>query len=407
MVQVDDSTRDEVTGGGFADDARMKPDREEPPSLDAAIREAVSGFSRLVRDSAADLTAAAQRFSAESGRIVEDVAARAAEAASLSERSADSARAAAQEARELLSTMKAAASETGEQVKQETASVVQDAIRRAEEALASSRQFATELQERVQGMVARVDESARASQSFAGEAASAAAAAKQAAATPAAAATTEAIARAAAEAARSAASDVEQLRAAVNAAAAAAEEARRSAAEATRVAAEPPTAPPGPFSGVAAQNVLERIETDFALLTRAIQELHSRVLGLTAPESKPVGLAAQASAPAPRQDTADSSPLSVAPPASSGPVLAGRALVSISPVPDFDRLLTLDGALGRMPGIGAVTLVDYAKEEVVFRIEIEAPSSAEDFCRRFSESAGAAMELVRREGDSLALRLVG
>jgi hypothetical protein len=77
----------------------------------------------------------------------------------------------------------------------------------------------------------------------------------------------------------------------------------------------------------------------------------------------------------------------------------------ISPVPDFDRLLSLDGALGRMTGIGNVTLADYAREEVTFRVEVDPPTSVEDFRSRLSVSAGASIEVVASGNDGLALRL--
>lgn len=83
----------------------------------------------------------------------------------------------------------------------------------------------------------------------------------------------------------------------------------------------------------------------------------------------------------------------------------GRVLVSISPVPDFDRLLSLDGALGRMGGIGNVTLADYAEEEVTFRLEVEAPISVEEFRNQLSESAGSDLEVVSIRDHALSLRL--
>ncbi len=89
------------------------------------------------------------------------------------------------------------------------------------------------------------------------------------------------------------------------------------------------------------------------------------------------------------------------------PTIAGLVLVSISPVPDFDRLLNLDGALGRMTGIENVTLADYAKEEVTFRVEIEPPTSLEDFRERLSQSADAQVEVVSSGEGTVALGLVG
>jgi hypothetical protein len=85
--------------------------------------------------------------------------------------------------------------------------------------------------------------------------------------------------------------------------------------------------------------------------------------------------------------------------------VSGRVLVTIAPVPDFDRLLNLDGALGRMSGIANVSLADYAKEEVTFRLEIEQPMSADDFARHLSASTGSQAEVSAAAEGKLALRL--
>jgi len=87
------------------------------------------------------------------------------------------------------------------------------------------------------------------------------------------------------------------------------------------------------------------------------------------------------------------------------PTVAGRVLVTIAPVPDFDRLLNLDGALGRMHGIANVSLADYAKEEVTFRLEVESPMTADDFAPKLSESAGSSASVATAEEGKLALRL--
>jgi hypothetical protein len=89
-----------------------------------------------------------------------------------------------------------------------------------------------------------------------------------------------------------------------------------------------------------------------------------------------------------------------------GVSLEGRVLVSIAPVPDFDRLLNLDGALGRMSGVRNVSLADYAKEEVTFRIEVDQSISPEEFSQRLSDSAGARIEIASAAEGNLALRIV-
>jgi hypothetical protein len=74
-------------------------------------------------------------------------------------------------------------------------------------------------------------------------------------------------------------------------------------------------------------------------------------------------------------------------------------------VPDFDRLLSLDGALGRMSGVRNVTLADYAREEVTFRVEVEEAMTAEGFGEGLAESAGLRVEVLSTADDRLALRL--
>jgi hypothetical protein len=86
--------------------------------------------------------------------------------------------------------------------------------------------------------------------------------------------------------------------------------------------------------------------------------------------------------------------------------VAGRVMVTIAPVPDFDRLLNLDGALGRMSGIANVSLADYAKEEVTFRLEVERPMTPDDFARSLSQSAGSEACVAASTDGKLALRLV-
>ncbi len=235
-----------------------------------------------------------------------------------------------------------------------------------------------------------------------------------------------------------------------------ANEARQSAAEAVaqgerNLAATIPAVDP------AAHEVLERLEADYGLLTKLVQELHSRIATLSgqgpvpaadlriaptfepevAPEIEaadafPSDLASRTLAPEPTIETHRSwypgGDHIVSPPATSAdepveqkdeepvrektaqpasPTIGGRVLVSISPVPDFDRLLNLDGALGRMTGIENVTLADYAKEEVTFRVEIEPPTSIEDFRKRLSQSADTRVEVVSSGEGTVALGLVG
>ena len=184
--------------------------------------------------------------------------------------------------------------------------------------------------------------------------------------------------------------------------------------------------------------MLERLEADYQLLTRLVQELHARISGLSAPamaaskmpsshedappaplpdektqpdESEPFGgnqwqehaappEAGQASADTPEawppQPTPTSEPSS----------LTGRIIVRLKPVPDFDRLLSLDGALGRMNNVLNVTLADYAQDEVTFRVELEAPMPVSGLAQGLADAAGRHIEVVNAEDKSVTLRLV-
>jgi hypothetical protein len=83
----------------------------------------------------------------------------------------------------------------------------------------------------------------------------------------------------------------------------------------------------------------------------------------------------------------------------------GRVQVRIAPVPDFDRLLNLDGALGRVSGVDSVTLADYAQEEVTFRVEILGEKDAGLFTRELAVSAGVDATLVDAVDNGLIVRI--
>jgi hypothetical protein len=86
-------------------------------------------------------------------------------------------------------------------------------------------------------------------------------------------------------------------------------------------------------------------------------------------------------------------------------MLDGRILVRIAPVPDFDRLLNLDGALGRMERVRNVTLADYTKEEVTFRVELTGPISDQEFSQRLAATTGYDLSVLAAEPASIDLRL--
>jgi hypothetical protein len=87
--------------------------------------------------------------------------------------------------------------------------------------------------------------------------------------------------------------------------------------------------------------------------------------------------------------------------------IEGRVTLNVSPITDFDRLLSLDGALGRLSVITNVTLADYARDEVTFRIELGQPVSVADFARELSETAGQPIEPVEVSEGHVRLHFTG
>jgi len=85
--------------------------------------------------------------------------------------------------------------------------------------------------------------------------------------------------------------------------------------------------------------------------------------------------------------------------------VTGKVTLIIAPVPDFDRLLSIDGALGRMTDVRNVSLADYAREQVTFRIEVDRPTSAEDFAHDLSEASSMDIGVVSSAPGNLSLRL--
>jgi len=216
--------------------------------------------------------------------------------------------------------------------------------------------------------------------------------------------------------------------------------------------------PAEPALGGGAQQVLERLEADYQLLTRLVQELHGRIGTLAMPPATPATPAtpeapAMVEPPAPavatepvasvevpvasmeppvapepemaplpvvaaqeswqEPATAEEPVMAAAPveepkaePVPAGEALMGRIMVKVAPVPDFDRLLSLDGAFGRMSGVRNVTLADYAQEEVTFRIELETELTVSQLAQRLSDGAGRGVEVVSSSNENVSLRLV-
>ena len=87
--------------------------------------------------------------------------------------------------------------------------------------------------------------------------------------------------------------------------------------------------------------------------------------------------------------------------------LEGSFQLTISPVPDFDRLLSLDGALGRLARVRSVTLADYARDEVTFRVEVGQVTDGEELASELGEASRQAMEVVSTTPERLELRVTG
>ena len=85
--------------------------------------------------------------------------------------------------------------------------------------------------------------------------------------------------------------------------------------------------------------------------------------------------------------------------------LSGRVLLAVSPVPDFDCLLSLDSALGRILGVRNVTLAEYALNEVTFRLQLPSPTVPTDFADELSRTCGRPIGLLEVSGGRLSLRL--
>ncbi len=474
---------------------------QQEDSWSGIVRNAATDFSRMVTDSSQQLTAAAEKLASDSmsifGDLANDLAQKTEQATSKSNEMAAVATQAAAETSRVADSIQTRIDQAVEKAREETKSTLGEPARQAEQALQASEKARIDLQQNLDEAVRRIEASANAGREAAAKAERAAEESHRAA--------VEASARA--DRAQQALEEqqgsgkwerlrddlqgrITQLSVKVDESASVsreatarsetiANEARQTATEAA-AQVQRDQAAVGPTVDPVAQEVLERLEADYSLLTKLVQELHSRIATLSgqapalavgtpiAPasetESLPeLGIAAAAPSDTPLDSDEQETTLEThrswypggdhiaSPPTESAaehavdeaaehvaeepvepamepeepvepamaeepvepamepwsPTIAGLVLVSISPVPDFDRLLNLDGALGRMTGIENVTLADYAKEEVTFRVEIEPPTSLEDFRERLSQSADAQVEVVSSGEGTVALGLVG
>lgn len=238
----------------------------------------------------------------------------------------------------------------------------------------------------------------------------------------------------------------------------AADEARSAADEAGLQAMEAKTAATQQQADAGTEKLLDRLEAEYRLLSQLVQNLQEKISsaslvpgpeevsdttyqgagaawkeqgGPAAPEAtipEESGWSEPGAMPAPDAPPGWSSPEatseraswsasseSVDPPGSveeiapevlsSQELPAGRLILTASPVPDFEKLLSLDGALGRLPLVRNVTLADYAREEVTFRVEIIAATTAGDFTRELGSATGDILAIKAASPGQLHLRI--
>ena len=524
-------------------------DEQPEPSWTTAIRSAVKEFVDAVNESSKQLAGASERFAVDSLQAMDAARMRSEQSAETSAEMARQAREAAEVARSATSSLQAAVEQAKEQVRNEAHQTVEQVATQTARINEIGAQVKYDLQQRIDEMVARL-EAGTAGHNEAMETANAATAAAQAAAqrietSVNAVEAAVSSARRAAEEARTAADHSEKNLSGASEAVATAQEAAEASRQSASLAEQA-----GKRSDFAAEAsiLLERLETDYALLTRLVQELHSRISGLSAVSMAPPAPAHEPPAESPAseleppieayepepevaprwnepefeslesrrvesmveadlpqafdpqpledmvepmllqtyatepveevveptplqaytrqpveppiepfedttevQDTYASEPVDSLSPSSwpvqspdafeppadrmveskpvfdtasipsfSEPVaevapevsvsapsitISGRVQMTISPVADFDKLLSLDSALARIAGVHSVTLADYAREEVVFRVELEKPVSVVEFAHQLSDTAGVATEVTEASESTLSIRI--
>lgn len=452
-------------------------DEQPEQSWSASIRSAVQEFVEAISESSKELAGATERFARESLQAVEAARAKSEQSAEESREMANQARQAAEEARSATEGLQAAVEEAREALRNETRTSVEQVASQTAQIHEIGAQVKYDLQQRIDEMTARF-EAGTSGHKEALEVAQAATTAARAAAdrieiSVNAVEAAVAAARDAAEEARRAAEQTAEKAGNVSMAVVSAQEAAESSRQAASLAEQA-----GKRSDFATEAgmLLERLETDYSLLTRLVQELHSRISSLSAvsvaaaapvyapadeeapqhtdadaPEAEELQsyetageaftVAAQdeqtdesASGPAwPSEVPADldvpaAEPLAAIAsewqaeagqgtpslpamtfespaPAAPSIMLSGRVQMTISPVPDFDRLLSLDSALARVDNVSSVTLADYAHEEVIFRVELGNPVSVDDFKRQLSDTAGVSTEVLDASEGAVRIRI--
>ena len=448
------------------DEEKDKPDQPWATIVSEALKE----FLTAIGESSKQLSTAAERFAAGSLRLIDEANEKAQQSAAASSEAAATANRASEEATRAAESIARAAEEVGERLREEARQTLESSLARVDEALEVGERLKIETQQRADEMVARIERSAGAYDEAVTRAEQAAAEAREAASriesTVNASQEAATSAQQAAAEAREHAARVAEVEASPAVSAAADDVLRRLEEDyqlLTDLAQElhsrianlsvqaPPVEPESPPA--------EEPEDAFIAAQMQAEPGAWREAGLWAAQPPAAAPPAAEEAPSPAEWPAEApaatdteweayvapspaiepeaahaaeaeAPSSEAEPAAiesspaepepadvpeEGAIVgepsdvrldAGQFIVRISPVPDFDRLLNLDGALGRMGNVSNVSLADYAGEEVTFRLEIHMPESAAEFARELAACSGLAIEVAGAAADSLSLRVV-
>jgi hypothetical protein len=349
-------------------------------SWTGSVRDSIRHFVTAVSESTRQLASTAERFAAESLQLVEEATEKARRSASTSSDMARAAGQAAEETRRAAASLEEAAQQAITSLQTETQRALEQVTSRTAELRETSDHLKSDIEQRSGEMLAQLEEATASSRSL-----------------------LEASQMAIAEA-RGLVGRVDERRTAAEAALAAAEgaaeQARQSAILAEQASSQLVARPD-------AQEVLKRLEVDYRLLAPLVQELRELIGRMTSTAAQVAPALSQQPVQPGSPGTAgvraqvDTAPMAAAPIA----VMSGQIEVRISPVPDFDRLLQLDGVLGRLSIVGNVGLADFLNEEVTFRVDLVQPVAALHLARMVGEAAGVAVEVMQAAETALALRL--
>lgn len=378
MVQADQTTH--ALENEYDSSMDERPEREpHQPDWADLVRKTVNDLASAVGESSRQLSSAAERFAGQSMSWVEQVANRVQQSAAVSQEMAEAANQAAEDARRTAEGVQGAIEGAAQRVQEQARRLFQDASDKLssqageasekvnQAAASASERFGEDSRRLLEEFSARIEESLT-------------------------------LTREAAERANQAANQAQQA-------------AREAAATASRPAGD----------------VLERLETEYHTLNQLVQDLHSRISGLAGRERT-----IEPNPPPPEQEEvreitieqayeesetrdepqtwqpegqASEAPAETAASPGAAMALQGRVIVTLAPVPDFDKLLGLDAALGRIGDVRNVTLSDFAREEVTFRVDIEGSVEVESFVDQLASSAHERFEVVSFAPGDIRLRI--